>query len=71
MKKIKKFIIPALLVVFIGGFVSFYYFDPLEPFHNYKLPSGDSDFILCYYQADLGAKDKTYYIINADGGIKK
>ncbi|SDA23003.1 hypothetical protein SAMN02910447_02261 [Ruminococcus sp. YE71] len=71
MKKVKKYIILILLLIFIGIFVLFYFFDPLEQFHNYTLPSGDSDFVLCYYQADLGAKDKTYYIIDEDGNIKK
>ncbi len=71
MKKTKKIIIPIMLLLLISGFILFYFFDPLESFHNYELPSGDRDFILCYYQSELGAKNKTYYIIDADGNIKK
>lgn len=67
----KKYKIPVLFFILTSSFILFYYFDPFEPFHDYKLPSGNNDFILCYYQADLGSKHKTYYIIDSEGNIKK
>lgn len=71
MKRNKKIWISTILVLLAGVFLLLYFFDPFEPFHNYKLPSGDNDFILCFYKADLGAKNRTYYIITVDGTVKK
>lgn len=68
-KKIKLYSMTFMTLLSI--FVLFYFFDPFEPFHNYELPSGNNDFILCYYKADLGAKNKTYYIIADNGDVTK
>jgi len=69
MKRIK--ILSIISMLLLSVFVLLYFFDPFEPFHNYELPSGNNDFILCYYKADLGAQNRTYYIIADNGNVKK
>ncbi len=71
MKRIKKLTIISMLILSVFVLLYLYFFDPFEPFHNYELPSGYNDFILCYYKADLGAQNRTYYIIADNGNVKK
>lgn len=65
----KKLPIIILTTLFLLFFV-FYFFDPLEFLNSYIIPKDADDILLCYYKADLGPKNRKYYIVNVSGSIK-
>ena len=69
MKKKNIIIISVIVIVVIIGSV-FYFCDPLEFLNSFDIPKNKGEILFCFYEADLGAKNRSYYVITVGGDAK-